>query len=100
MILEYLSNRGLVAGHDAGVAGEAGRLFGDNALHSAEQRRTVGMLYGVGSVDTNVAGADFHMAMAAPAAMPRAKTITHMTNFAGRLDTGQSSPNSFAMPAG
>jgi hypothetical protein len=40
-----------------------------------------------------------HMAMAAPAAMPRAKTITHMTNFAGRLDTGQSSPNSFAMPA-
>jgi hypothetical protein len=40
-----------------------------------------------------------HMAMAAPAVMPRAKTIAHMTNFAGRLDTGQSSPNSFAMPA-
>jgi hypothetical protein len=32
--------------------------------------------------------------------MPSAKTTTHMTTFAGRLDTGQSSPNSFAMPAG
>jgi hypothetical protein len=37
------------------------------------------------------------MARAAPAAMPSAKTTTHMTTFAGRLVTGQSSPNSFAI---
>jgi hypothetical protein len=55
---------------------------------------------GTSGLPTRQDGGITHMAMAAPPAMPSAKTITHMTNFAGRLDTGQSSPNSFAMPAG